>query len=88
VIPDRIVVNEPPKQKIEFDPFHELAFGANRVEGLEQHRPQQPLGRDRGAARSGVKREDLPLDRPKRLIHDRPDRPQRMILPHPRLQIR
>jgi hypothetical protein len=45
-VPDRVVhaePDEPSEQQVEVDPLDQLAFRANGVEGLQQHRPQQPL---------------------------------------------
>ena len=53
-VPDRIVDAEPDKpaeQEIVIQPLHQQALGADRVERLQEHRPQQPLRRDRGPAR-------------------------------------
>ena len=52
-VPYRIVdteSDEPAKQQVKVQPLHQLTFGAHRVEGLQQHRAQQLLRRDRGAA--------------------------------------
>jgi hypothetical protein len=53
VVPDRIVdaePHEPAEQEVEVEPLHQLTFQADRVEGLQQQRAQQLLGRDRWAA--------------------------------------
>ena len=61
-VPDRIVhaePDEPAEQQVEVDPLDQLAFGPDRVEGLQQQRPQQPLGRDRIPPRRRVERVEL-----------------------------
>ena len=80
--------DEPAKQQIVFEPLHQLALGADRVEGLQQHRPQQLLRRDRGSTHaSGVQDCELALQHCERRVDDLADRPQWMIRAHPGLQI-
>src|SRR5471030_2263313 len=43
--------------------------------------------RDRRSPDRRIKPGELALQPQKRLVHDRPDRSQRMIPPHPRLQV-
>ena len=38
------------EQQVVIEVLHQLALGADRVEGLDQQGPEQTLGRDRGAA--------------------------------------
>ena len=90
MVPGRIVdpdPDEPAEQKVVLQPLHQLPLRADRVERLQQHRPQQLLRRDRRPPDRRIQRRELPLQRRQRLVHDRPDRPQRMIRPHPRLKI-
>ena len=90
MVPGRIVnadADEPAEQKVVFQPLHQQPLRADRVERLQQHRPQQLLRRDRRPPDRRIERRKLALQRRQRLVHDRPDRPQRMIPPHPRLQI-
>jgi len=90
MVPGRIVnadADKPPEQEVVFQTLHQKAFRADRIEGLQQHGPQQLLRRDRGPPDRRIERRKLSLQRSKRLVHDQPDRPQRMIPPHPILKI-
>jgi hypothetical protein len=90
MVPRRIVdadAGEPAEQKVIFQPLHQKTLRADRIEGLQQHRPQQLLRRDRWPPDRRIQRRKLRLQRPKRIVHNRPDRAQRMIAPHPRLKI-
>jgi hypothetical protein len=89
-MPDRIVdpePHEPAEQKVVVQLLHQQPFGAYRVERLQQQRPQQPLGRDRGAAQVRVQRLELTRQRAQGVVDDRPDRPQRVIRRHPSFEI-
>ena len=79
--------DEPAEQKVVFQPLHQEPFRTDRVERLAEHRPQQLLRRDRRPPDRRIERRELTLQRAERLVHDRPDRPQRMIAPNPSLQI-
>ena len=90
VIPHRIVnadPHEPAEQKIELQPLHQLPLRADRIERLQKHRPQKLLGRDRRSTQSGVECRELAREPRQSLVHDQADRPQRVILADPRLQI-
>ena len=90
VVPNRIVnaePDEPAKQKIVVDLLHQLALGADRVERLQQRSPQQPFRRDRLPPGIFVKCLELPIERGQHLVHDRPDRAQRMRRRYPLLHI-
>ena len=90
VVPHRIIDAEPDKpseQQIELQPLHQLALRANRIERLQQHRPQQHLGRDRRPAQPGIERRKIARQRFQSRIRQRPDRAQRMIRPDPLLKI-
>ena len=53
--PDRLVhrqADEPAEQKVVVELLHQQPLAANRVEDLQQQRPQQPLRRNRRPARS------------------------------------
>jgi hypothetical protein len=89
-VPDRVVhaePDEPSEQQVEVDPLDQLAFRANGVEGLQQHRPQQPLRRDRATARLRIKRVELNRHIGQCRVHDGPDRPQRVVGTDPLLKI-
>ncbi len=41
MVPDRVIhaeADKPAEQKVEFQPLHQLALGADAVKGLQQHR--------------------------------------------------
>ena len=90
MVPGRVVdadADEPAEQKVVLQPFHQKPFGADRVEGLQQHCPQKLLRRDRWSSDRRIQRCEFLLQRRKRLVHDPPDRAQRMIAPNPRLEV-
>ena len=87
-VPDRIVdpkPDEPAEQQIVVELLHQLALRSDRVERLQQQRPQQLLRRDRGPTAEGVKLLKVRRQRCKRSIGHRQDRPQRMLRRHPAL---
>jgi hypothetical protein len=66
MIPYRIVdpqANEPTEQKIEIQPLHQLAFGTDRIEHLQQARPHQTFGRNRGATLGRIQCRELAIQR-------------------------
>jgi hypothetical protein len=90
MIPGRIIdpdPGEPTEQEIVFQPLHQLSLRTDRVESLQQHCPEQLLRRDRRPPDPRIKRRKLPFQRRQRRVHDRQDRPQRMIRTNPRLQV-
>ncbi len=90
VIPHRIVhtePDEPAEQQIELQPLHQLTLRANRVERLQQHRPQQHLGRDRRPTQPGIKRRKIARQRLQSRIRQHPYGAQRMIQSYPLLKI-
>jgi hypothetical protein len=69
---DRIIEpkpDEPAKLKIEIEPLHQLPLGADRIEQLQQDRPQKPLWRDRWAATFLVKHRKPRIERNQRRGH-------------------
>jgi len=68
-----VEADEPLEEQVVLEPLAELAFAPHRVEGLEQHRFQQMLWRDRRTADVGVHRVELRRERGERAVHDRPD---------------
>ena len=75
VIPYRIVdtePDEPAEQQIKLQPLHQLALRANRVERLQQHRPQQHLGRNRRPTHAGVQRREIARQRLQGRVRQRP----------------
>jgi len=90
MVPGRIVnadADEPAEQKVVFQPLHQKPFRADRIESLQQHRPQKLLGRDRRPSDRRVKRRTLSAKCSKRLVHDQSDRSKWMNAPHPIFQI-
>ncbi len=79
--------DEPAEQQIVFQPLHQKPLRADRIKRLQQHRPQQLLRRYRRPPNRRIEPGKLALQRRQRLVYNRPDRSQRMISPHPRLQV-
>jgi hypothetical protein len=85
VVPCHIVhadPDEPAEQQVELQPVHQLALRANRIKGLQQHRPQQFLRRNRGATHRRIQNRKIARQTRQGLIHDGADRPKRMVLAH------
>ena len=84
--PHRIVdpqPDKPPKHQVVIHLLHQLPLGPDREQDLQQARPDQPLGRDRGSTEIGVKRLELGVETGERVIHHLTDLAQRMpILAH------
>ena len=90
MVPDRIVnpkPHKPAEQEIGLEPLHELTLRAKGIERLEEHSPQQLLGRDGGPPQLCIQGGELSLQISKRLIHDGSDEPERVIGSDPRLEI-
>ena len=75
------------KQEVVIDLLHELALGAHRVERLQQRCPQEPLRRNRLAARPLVEPLELGVERDQNVVDEAFDHPQRMLCGNPRLQV-
>ena len=73
--------------KIVFQPLHQEPFRADRVECLQQHRPEQSLRRNRWPSKRRIERREITRQHDKRLVHDPSDGAQRMAAPNPRLKI-
>ena len=58
-----------------------------RIEGLQQQCAKQSLGGNRWSAEFGVQLLECRRQSPQRLIHNPPDRPQRMVLWNSRLAV-
>src|SRR5208282_920005 len=81
--PDRVIHRQPDKpaeQKIIVDLLHQLPLGPNREERLQQRRSQQVFWSNRWASRMRIKLFKSTRQCRKHLIHQRPDRPQWVIL--------
>src|SRR5262249_34912792 len=90
MVPSRIIdanAHEPAEQKIVLQTLHKEPLRADRIEGLQQHCPEQLLGRDRWPPDRRIQRSEVLLQLIQRLVHDNPDGGQRMTAPHPRLEI-
>ena len=78
--------HKPTKQQAVIDLLHQQSFAANRVQHLQQLRPQQLLRRYRRPASARVHAVESSRQLGKHFVHHGPDRPQRMIFPYPRLR--
>lgn len=70
--PDRVVdpeADKPAEQQVVFHLLHQLPLGADQEQDLQQARPDQPLGRDRGTAEIGVERLELGIEAGERVPH-------------------
>ena len=82
-VPDGVIhvePHEPAVQHVVIQLFHQLPFTADGVEHLQQQRPQQFLGRNRGSAALGVHLGEARREFRQYLVHHLPQRSQRMIL--------
>ena len=90
VIPRRIIdpkPDEPAEQQVELQPLHQLTFRADRIEGLQQRGAQQLFRWNRRSAQRRIERCKITAQLRQRVIGNLADRPQRMVLRHPHLQI-
>ena len=90
MIPDRVInadPDEPAEEEVVLQPLHQLPLRADRVERLQKHGPKQLLRRDRRSPDRRIKHRKLALQRRQRLVHNRTDRPKRMIRSDPLLKI-
>jgi hypothetical protein len=71
--------HEPAEQQVVVELLHQLRLGADRIERLQQERPQQPLGWNRRPPAIGVDLGELAIERCQHIIDDAPDHPQRML---------
>jgi hypothetical protein len=79
--------DEPAEQQVELDPLDQLAFRADRIKRLQQQAAQQALWRDRFPPKWRVQRVKRPRQLDQRGVDDAADRPQRVVRPHPLLQV-
>jgi hypothetical protein len=87
-VPDGIIhaeAREPAKQQVIVQLFHQLAFRADRIEGLEQKRPEQLLGRDRRPADRRVEHGKVSREVAQRGVHERQDAAKGVVQGHTRL---
>ena len=88
-VPDLFVQvqsHKPAKQNTVIDLLHQQPLAANRIQHLQQLRPQQLLRRNRRSAGARVHAVESSRQLGKYFVHHHPDRPQRMIFPHPRFR--
>ena len=79
--PDWIVdpeADKPAEKQVILHLFHQLALGPDREKDLDQARPDQPLRRDRRAAKIGVERLEFGIQAGQRVVHHLPDLAKRM----------
>jgi hypothetical protein len=82
----RVQPHKPAEQQVVIHLFHQQSLAADRVQHLQQLRPQQLLRRNRRTAHASVHRIEVPRQLSKYFVHHRSDGAQRMILPHPLLR--
>ena len=89
-VPYRIIhaeADEPAEQQIELDPLDQLALRTERVERLQQQRPEQAFRWDRFPTKRRVKRVKLRRQLLQRRVDDLTDHPQRMVRTNSLLQV-
>jgi hypothetical protein len=82
-VPDRVIqvhAHEPTEQQVVVELFHQHSLAAHRVQGLQQERSQQLLGRDRRSPRLGIQLVEPWLQVPQCLIGHDTKRAQGVIL--------
>jgi hypothetical protein len=65
--------------------FSQLALRSHGIEGLQQYRPEQLLRRDGRPLDARVEACKIAFHQRERIVHQPPDRAQRMIVAHPAL---
>jgi hypothetical protein len=88
-IPDfviRVQSHEPAKQQVVIHLFHQQALASNRVQHLQQLRPQQLLRRNRWTTYAGVHAIEAPRNLAEYFVHHGPDSAQGMILANAHLR--
>jgi len=83
----QIHVQKPAEQNICVDPLNKLAFRADRLQSLQQHRVQKPLGRHAGTPGVRIRLIEQMSHTRQGFIHELLDRPQEMIRPNPVLRV-
>jgi hypothetical protein len=78
--------HEPAKQQVVVQLLPQLPLTPDRVQRLEQQRPEQLLRRNRRTPEIDIQRPEPRREALERPIGDAPDRPQWMIRRHPLLQ--
>ncbi len=88
-IPDRVVgvePDEPAEEQVVVERLHQQPLRADRVQDLEDQRPEQHLGGDRGSAELRVQPAEEWIELQQGLVDHRPDRAERMVLRDPSLR--
>ena len=87
--PDRFIhlqAHEPPEQDVVVELLHEEALTPNRIEELQQLRPEQPLRRDRRPPHGRIQAVEVRRHLTQEPVHQRANRSQRMIGGHARVR--
>ncbi len=85
VIPHRVVdlqSDEPAEQQVVVELLHQQPLAANRIEHLQQQRPEQPLRSDRRPALGRIQAVEFCRHLRQHQVHQLTDRTQRMIYGH------
>jgi len=80
-VPDPVIwrqLHEPPEQEVVVHLLHQHALRTNAVKRLQQQRRHQLFRRDRGTALARVKPREARTHRRQNIVHQWPDRTQRM----------
>jgi hypothetical protein len=77
-----IHADEPAEQDVVVELLHQQPLTPDRIEDLQQLRPQQALWRHRGSADLRIQPVEVRRHRPQDTIHERPDGAQRMVTRH------
>ena len=88
-IPHRIIriqSHKPPVQQVVIQLLHQLRLAADRIQRLQQQRPQQSLRRDRRSSSARVQRLKMTPHLLQPAIHHRPNPPERVIAGNPLFQ--
>ena len=87
-IPDRRIhrqADEPAKEQVVVHLLHQLAFRADRIEGLQEQGPKKFLGWDRRPPDTRIQAVEVRGQHFERFIDNRPDRAKSMVRRHPSL---
>jgi len=79
--------DEPTIEKVIIELLNELPFRPDRIERLQQKRPQQPLGRYRRPPTVRVGIGKIAVERSQNFVHDRSHKPQRVLRRNPLLEV-
>jgi hypothetical protein len=71
--------DEPAVEQVVIELFHQLPLRPDRIEGLQQKCPKQPLRCDRRATAVRVSLGKIAIERRQNLVHDTADQAQRVL---------